>query len=89
MFPYYSKDRAFGQDDINGIQAIYGKVEPKTKQTSTTRRTTKRPATTPKSHPKDFPPIKPEVDICNMDYDAISMIQDNLYIFKNQVYIYH
>lgn len=75
------------QDDVRGIQELYG-VDEKYKEdpwpSTTTSTTTPRPAAT--SRPPPRPPKNDKPDTCNTDYDAISVIRREIYIFKGKYF---
>ncbi|KAI5610096.1 matrix metalloproteinase-9 precursor [Silurus asotus] len=101
MYPMYKyiADFSLHQDDIEGIQYLYGPKngpEPTTPKSSTTTYTQKPKSTTtpPKTTSASFTitssvsmPGKPSVDPCEVDkFDAITEIQGKLYFFKDRYY---
>ncbi|GAA6106096.1 matrix metalloproteinase-9-like [Tachysurus ichikawai] len=104
MYPMYKyiADFSLHQDDIEGIQYLYGpKKGPKptppkpsttTASTVSTAKTTKKtPKTTPSTAstttPSVYTPVDPSVDPCTVDkFDAITEIQGELHFFKDGYY---
>ncbi|XP_060787993.1 matrix metalloproteinase-9-like [Neoarius graeffei] len=104
MYPMYKyiADFSLHQDDIEGIQYLYGPkrgtdpTPPKPSTTtsspvSTPKPTKKTPKTTPSTTstttPSVYTPVEPSVDPCTMDkFDAITEIQGELYFFKDGYY---
>ncbi|XP_045126892.1 matrix metalloproteinase-2-like [Portunus trituberculatus] len=77
------------QDDVRGIQELYGvdekyKEDPWPSTSTTTTTTTPRPAATPRPPPR--PPKSDKPDTCNTEYDAISVIRREIYIFKGKYF---
>ncbi|GAA6106094.1 matrix metalloproteinase-9 [Tachysurus ichikawai] len=104
MYPMYKyiADFSLHQDDIEGIQYLYGpKKGPKptppkpsttTASTVSTAKTTKKtPKTTPSTAstttPSVYTPVDPSVDPCTVDkFDVITEIQGELHFFKDGYY---
>lgn len=85
MFPYYRDidfDFELPQDDINGIQALYGPSDTKwPTHKPTTKFTTPRP-----NRPTTYiPKITEPPTTCDTSFDAISTIRSEIFIFKGRV----
>nr|ABO86718.1 matrix metalloproteinase-9 [Ictalurus punctatus] len=104
MYPMYKyiADFSLHQDDIEGIQYLYGPktgpdpTPPKpstttTSPVSTLKPTKKTPKTTPSTTstttPSVYTPVDPSVDPCKVDkFDVITEIQGELRFFKDGYY---
>ncbi|KAK1157658.1 hypothetical protein AOXY_G23793 [Acipenser oxyrinchus oxyrinchus] len=102
MFPMYSYEEDFHlhQDDIAGIQYLYGPKtgpdptppeptdeSPKTTTPTPSAETPKTPVTTPDTPVTTSRPIDPSQDACEVNqFDAISEIQGELHLFKDGQY---
>ncbi|KAB5567435.1 hypothetical protein PHYPO_G00232710 [Pangasianodon hypophthalmus] len=104
MYPMYKyiADFSLNQDDIEGIQYLYGPKKgpkptpPKPSTTtsspvSTPKPTKKTPKTTPSptstTTPSVYTPVDPSVDPCKVDkFDVITEIQGELHFFKDGYY---
>ncbi|XP_037391777.1 matrix metalloproteinase-9-like [Pygocentrus nattereri] len=100
MFPMYKyvADFSLNEDDIEGIQYLYGPKpgpDPKPPQPTTT---TSSPVSTPKPTaqtpkptapivPTTTPSVDPSMDACKVDiFDTITEIQGELHFFKDGLY---
>ncbi|KAG5837776.1 hypothetical protein ANANG_G00216280 [Anguilla anguilla] len=92
MFPMYSYVERFSlhQDDIEGIQYLYGPkpgpdpVPPTSAATDPTPTEKTIPRTTTTTTPA---PVDPSLDACRVDkFDTITLIQQELHLFKDGQY---
>ncbi|KAI5610095.1 matrix metalloproteinase-9 precursor [Silurus asotus] len=102
MYPMYKyiADFSLNQDDIDGIQYLYGpktgpKPTPPKPSTTTSSPATKPTKQTPKTTPSSrstttapvYTPVEPSVDPCSVDkFDLITEIQGELHFFKDGYY---
>ncbi|CRL06206.1 CLUMA_CG019084, isoform A [Clunio marinus] len=94
MYPWYSNGRTFDRstkelydDDKWGIEQLYGKKSGKSWGPIAPRKTTRRFTTTTTARPRfqttEVSTTKaPKPDKCNISYDAIGIIRNELMIFK-------
>lgn len=98
MYPWYSSKRTFDRsrkelfdDDIWGIEQLYGLKDGKRRygpitQYKTTRRVTTSTTQAPRYRPTNAPVPStteaPKPDKCNTSFDAIGIIRNELMIFK-------
>lgn len=97
MFPWYSRQHTFDretktlpEDDVIAIEQLYGS-KPGRKwgpiyNPKTTRRIQTRPTTTPRIDESSTTTSRPETpdDSCNMKYDAIGIVRNELMIFRGK-----
>lgn len=101
MYPWYSSSRTFDRsskdlfdDDIIGIEQLYGAKDGKRRYgPNTPPRTTRRITTTVRTTPRQREPVTrptpptttraPKPDKCKISYDAIAILRNELMIFKD------
>ncbi|KAJ8393546.1 hypothetical protein AAFF_G00060190 [Aldrovandia affinis] len=95
MFPMYSyvEKLSLHQDDVDGIQYLYGPkpgpdpIPPTSTATTVTTTTPSTTTTTTASTKPTTPTVDPSLDACRVDkFDTITEIQGELHLFKDGQY---